>query len=180
MSNKLCWRPFGTGAKTSAFTPLPRLRRNARSLSSGRPKAGPGGLLRPTGLPSPSRENALDQRAQIFQRRVWIERASERRVRLLVVSCQPRQSRLGSAIPEPAQLEIVLQRLEKKLDPAVLRLEIAAGDAPQHLRVPDAHHLVFAFGQRRWTLLIEGGDAVDQRLGEAALVDQNARRQEAQ
>jgi hypothetical protein len=31
----------------------------------------------------------------------------------------------------------------------------------QHLCVPDAHHLVLAFGQRRWTLLIEGGDALD-------------------
>jgi nicotinate dehydrogenase subunit A len=122
----------------------------------------------------------LNQRPQILQRRVRIERAHERRVRLKVVSRQPRQHRLGPAIPEPTQLEIVLQRLEKKLDPAVLRLEIAAGDARQHLRVPDAHHLGFAFGQRRRTLLIEGGDAPDQRLGEAALVDQNARGEEAQ
>ena len=60
----------------------------------------------------------MNQRTQIVQRRVWIERAHERRVRLVVVSREPRQPRLGAAIPQPAQLEIVLQRQEKKLDPA--------------------------------------------------------------
>src|SRR5437763_16932574 len=79
-------------------------------------------------------ENALNQRTQILQRRVRLERARERCVRPEVVPRQPWQPRLGPAIPEPTQLEIVLQRLKEQLDPAVLRLQIAAGDAHQHLR----------------------------------------------
>jgi len=101
-------------------------------------------------------------------------------MRFGVVTRQPWQRRLCASIPEPPQLEIVFQRLVEQLDPAVFRFQIAAGNAHQHLCVPDPHHLVFAFRQRRRTLLIEQVDALEQRLGEASLVDQDARGQEPQ
>src|SRR5262249_7321082 len=46
----------GEGGNILAYPAFERKRRNARSLSSGRPKAGPGGLLRPTAAISTLRQ----------------------------------------------------------------------------------------------------------------------------
>ena len=97
---------------------------------------------------SPRGENALNQCTEIFYRRVRLESALERCMRLRVVPRQPWQRRLCPAIPEPSQLEIVLQRLVEQLYPAILRLQIATGrcapaslctrPVPSHLRLPAA------------------------------------------
>ena len=49
---------------------------------------------------------------------------------------------------------IIDTAVNRGLDLTVFRLEITAGNALNHLRVPNTHHFAFAVGQRRRALLV--------------------------